>query len=157
MHRGQQHRHTITLSARRMDEEGTSTPIALAVCRLCAAQPLDDLQGPAPLDRAERCEGCAAIMGGLLRQKILRDETDLVMQPRHYCAAQRPLIKSVAVIYSGSDGGTIAMRLPIGVFCCRSFVRGIEEVDAPPSLSSLCIIIAGPGPSSVVLRYQLRV
>jgi hypothetical protein len=29
-----------------MDEEGTSTPIASAVCRLCAAQPLDELRDP---------------------------------------------------------------------------------------------------------------
>jgi transposase len=34
----------IALSARRMDEEGTSTPIALAACRLCAAQQLDELR-----------------------------------------------------------------------------------------------------------------
>ena len=64
-----------------MDEEGTSTPIALAVCRLCAAQQLDELRDQHPLDRTERCDGCAAMMGGLLRQKILRDETDLVMHP----------------------------------------------------------------------------
>jgi hypothetical protein len=38
----------ITLSARRMDGEGTSTPIALAVCRLCAAQPLDESRDQHP-------------------------------------------------------------------------------------------------------------
>jgi hypothetical protein len=65
MHRSQRHRHTVTLSARRMDEEGTSTPIALAVCRLCAAQQLDELRDQHPLDRTERCDGCAAMMGGL--------------------------------------------------------------------------------------------
>jgi hypothetical protein len=39
----------------------------------------------------------------------------------------------------------IARRLSVGVFCCRPFDRRIEEMEAPPSLSSLCVLIAESG------------
>jgi hypothetical protein len=45
MHRSKRHRHSITLSTRRANDEDTSTPIALALCRLCDAQQLDELPG----------------------------------------------------------------------------------------------------------------
>jgi len=58
MHRGHRHRHLVTLSERRMDEEGASTPVALGL-----------FAGFAPRSR----ESTFQFGGILLRDASLRD------------------------------------------------------------------------------------
>jgi hypothetical protein len=160
MHRSKQ--HSITLSTRRTNDEDTSTPIALALCWLCDAQQLDELpdQHLSIELHVARATLLCCYNGLRYREIFLRHamqrNVDLIMHPGIVALPQRPQL-ALGCLYVVPKMEPIALRLPIGVFCCRSFVRRIEKVEAPPSLSSLCVLVAESGPSSVVLRHHLRV
>ena len=99
MHRGKQHRHTITLSARGMDDEGTSSnALAVAGCAL-----RDGLTNGGTSTFRWRCHNGRSIR----HRKLITQRNDLSISSCTQTLLRRTAsLISVGCHVHGSDGGT---------------------------------------------------